>query len=89
MIAEYTIYVMDIISSCFKFLIPIILISISIKTEDLAVAQITGLVGITVFLFSFMFISLWIQLIIVSLFSLVFLFRGDSIIAFFSRKFNK
>ncbi len=80
---------MDIVSSCFKFLIPIILISISIKTEDQSVAQITGLVGMAVFLFSFMFISLWIKLIIVSLFSLVFLFKGDSIITFFYNKFNK
>ena len=80
---------MDIISSCFKFLIPIILISISIKTEDVAVAQITGMVGMAVFLFSFMFISLWIKLIIVSILSIVLLFMGDNIISFFYRKFNK
>ena len=80
---------MDQIVSCSKLLIPIILISISFKTEDQVVAQITAMVGITVFLFSFLFLALWIKLIIVALLYLAWRLMGDNMITFFYRKFNK
>ncbi len=80
---------MDQIVSCSKLLIPIILISISIKTEDQVVAQITAMVGITVFLFSFLFLALWIKLIIVALLYIAWRLMGDNMITFFYRKFNK
>ncbi len=80
---------MDLIVSCLKLLIPIIVLSVCIKTEDQVVAQITAMVGTAIFLLSFLFLSLWIKLIIASILSIVWLLRGDNIITFFYRKFNK
>ena len=80
---------MDTIISCLKLLIPIILLSICIKSEDKVVAQITGMIGLGVFLFSFIFLALWIKLIIVSILYLVWLLKSDDIITFFYRKFKK
>ncbi len=80
---------MDMIASCAKLLIPIILLSICIKTEDQIVAQITGLIGLVVFLFSFIFLSLWIKIIIVSILYTVWRLREDDIFMFFYRKFRE
>ena len=80
---------MDAIIPCLKLLIPIVILSISIKTEDKIVAQITGLVGLAVFLFSFLFLPLWIKLIIVSILYLVWLRMGEDIVMFFYRKFRE
>ncbi len=80
---------MDMIASCAKLLIPIILLYICIKTEDKIVAQITGLIGLAVFLFSFIFLALWIKLIIVSILYTVWRLREDDIFMFFYRKFRE
>ncbi len=80
---------MDTIISCLKLLIPITLLYICIKTEDKIVAQITGLIGLGIFLFNFIFLALWIKLIIVSIIYVVWRLRSDDIIAFFYRKFRK
>ncbi len=80
---------MSAIVPCLKLLIPIIILSISMKTEDKIVAQITGLVGSAVFLFSFLFLPLWIKLIIVSILYIVWLRMGDDIIMHFYRKFRE
>ena len=80
---------MDAIVPCLKLLIPIILLYICIKSEDKVVAQITGMMGLGVFLFSFIFLPLWIKLIIVSVLYIVWLRMGEDIIMFFYRKFRE
>ena len=80
---------MDAIIPCLKLLIPIILLSICINSEDKVVAQITGMMGLGVFLFSFIFLPLWIKLIIVSILYLVWLRMSEDILMFFYRKFRE
>ncbi len=80
---------MSLINSFVKFLVPIILIAISLKSEDISVAQITGLVGVTIFLLSFFFSPLWLKLIISLIFAVIWLTMGDSLMTFLYRKFRQ
>lgn len=80
---------MSLIDPFVKFLVPIILIIISLKSEDISVAQITGLVGVTIFVISFFFSPLWLKLIISLIFAVIWLTMGDSLITFLYRKFRQ
>ena len=80
---------MNVIDPLVKFLVPVILIAISLKSEDISVAQITGLVGLTIFVISFFFSPLWLKLIISLIFAVIWLTMGDSLITFLYRKFRQ
>ena len=75
--------------SLMKFLIPLILIYISIRSKDPSVTQITGMVGVTIFFCSFLFISIWVKLAIIVILGLAWLLAGDSIVLYFHRLFSK
>ncbi len=81
--------IMELIGSSMKFVIPLILIFISIRSKDPSVTQITGMVGIIIFLCSFFVISIWVKLAIVGILTLAWLLAGDSIILYFHRLFSK
>ena len=81
--------IMELVGSSMKFVIPLILIFISIRSKDPSVTQITGIVGMIIFFCSFFIMPVLIKLAIIGILGLAWLLVGDSIVLYFHRLFSK
>lgn len=80
---------MDTIHSCMKFIIPLALLYISVKSEDNTVTQITGILGSIVFILSFLVMAWPIKVVLMLIVAGAWILFGDGIILFFHRMFSK